>query len=29
VAHGAPQLVRPEETIAQLRILEEATMGLS
>ena len=28
VAHGAPQLVRPEETIAQLRILEEATAGL-
>ena len=29
VAHGTPQLVKPEETIAQLRILEEATAGLS
>ena len=28
VAHGAPQLVAPEETIAQLRILEDATEGL-
>ncbi len=28
VAHGAPQLVKPEETIAQLRILEDATEGL-
>ena len=28
VAHGAPQLVRPEETIAQLRILEDATRNL-
>ena len=28
VAHGAPQLVKPDETIAQLRILEEATAGL-
>lgn len=28
VAHGAPQLVKPEETIAQLRIMEEATAGL-
>ena len=28
VANGAPQLVKPEETIAQLRILEEATEGL-
>jgi predicted dehydrogenase len=27
VAHGAPQLVKPEETIAQLRILEAATEG--
>lgn len=29
LVHGAPQLVRPEETIAQLRILEEATRDLS
>ena len=28
VANGAPQLVRPEETIAQLRILEDATKDL-
>ena len=28
VANGAPVLVKPEETIAQLRILEEATEGL-
>ena len=28
VVNGAPQLVQPEETIAQLRILEEATAGL-
>ena len=28
VAHGAPQLVKPEETIAQLRILEESTKDL-
>ena len=28
VANGAPQLVKPEETIAQLRILEDATAGL-
>ncbi|MDO4807272.1 MAG: Gfo/Idh/MocA family oxidoreductase [Coriobacteriales bacterium] len=28
VANGAPQLVRPEETIAQLRILEDATRDL-
>ncbi len=28
VAHGAPQLVKPEETIAQLRILEDATRDL-
>jgi predicted dehydrogenase len=28
VANGAPQLVKPEETIAQLRILEEATKDL-
>jgi predicted dehydrogenase len=28
VAEGAPQLVRPEETIAQLKILEEATANL-
>ena len=28
VAHGADQLVKPEETIAQLRILEEATKDL-
>ena len=28
VAHGAPQLVKPEETIAQLRILEDATKDL-
>ena len=28
VANGAPQLVRPEETIAQLRILEDATKEL-
>lgn len=29
VAHGAPQLVTAEETLAQLRILEEATKDLS
>ena len=28
VANGAPQLVKPEETIAQLRILEDATRDL-
>ena len=28
VAHGAPQLVKPEETIAQLRIMEDATRDL-
>lgn len=28
VAHGAPQLVKPEETICQLQILEEATANL-
>ena len=28
VAKGAPQLVKPEETIAQLRILEDATRDL-
>ncbi len=28
VAHGASQLVKPEETIAQLRILEDATKDL-
>lgn len=28
VAHGAPRLVAPEETIAQLRILEDATRDL-
>ncbi len=28
VANGAPQLVKPEETIAQLRILEDATKDL-
>ena len=28
VAHGAEQLVKPEETIAQLRILEQATAEL-
>ncbi len=28
VAHGAPQLVRPEETVTQLRILEDAMRGL-
>ena len=28
VAHGAPQLVKPEETIAQLKILEDATRDL-
>ena len=28
VAHGAPQLVRPEETITQLRMLEDATRDL-
>ena len=28
VANGAPQLVKPEETIAQLRILEDATADL-
>ena len=29
VAHGAPQLVKPEETIAQLRILEDSMRGLA
>ncbi|MDO4797171.1 MAG: Gfo/Idh/MocA family oxidoreductase [Coriobacteriales bacterium] len=29
VANGAPQLVKPEETIAQLRILEDATKDLT
>ena len=29
VAKGAPQLVKPEETIAQLRILEDATRDLA
>jgi hypothetical protein len=28
VVHGTPQLVAPEETIAQLRILEDATRDL-
>ena len=28
LVNGAPQLVKPEETIAQLRILEEATKDL-
>lgn len=28
VAHGASQLVKPEETLAQLEILEESTKGL-
>ena len=28
VANGAPQLVKPEETIAQLRIMEDATRDL-
>ena len=29
LAHGAPQLVKPEETITQIRILEDATRDLS
>jgi hypothetical protein len=28
LVNGAPQLVKPEETITQLRILEEATKDL-
>ncbi len=28
IAHGAPQLVKPEETLCQLAILEESTEGL-
>ncbi|MDO4537918.1 MAG: Gfo/Idh/MocA family oxidoreductase [Coriobacteriales bacterium] len=28
VAHGAPQLVKPEETITQIRILEDATRNM-
>ena len=28
VAHGAPQLVKPEETITQLRMLEDATRDM-
>ena len=28
VAHGAPQLIKPEETVAQLRILEDSVRNL-